>query len=172
MTTTISSAKTLNSSASVTDRPLQDAGTIDEEEVRRFRMPGGDLIAPPTTSDQPWFKYALPKLFSFLDYPHNWDTYGAQPIHPKAIENALSLLGRIMRNDTPIPYCIPTCRGHVQLEWSTRGVDLEIEVFRDGTMEVLFEDLTHQHPLWEETLSEDNIERIQDAINVITGRRH
>lgn len=75
-----------------------------------------------------------------LNLPENWDSYGARRIRPSAVVFALQLLSDTMGPDTPTPSVAPTPHGGVQLEWHTRGIDLEIEVRSPGRVQVSYED--------------------------------
>lgn len=70
----------------------------------------------------------------------NWNSYGARAVQPLIIQSAMKLLREIVRSDTPRPSVAPTARGGVQLEWHTRGVDLEIELAVPEGIHVLYED--------------------------------
>ena len=107
-----------------------------------------------TTSNQPSVKPGLPTgapspewleqneatLEELLKLPANWNSYGAAPIRPDAVEAARDVLGKIVRSDTPQPAVVPTVRGGIQLEWHTHGIDLEIEIPESGQFHVWYED--------------------------------
>jgi hypothetical protein len=79
-------------------------------------------------------------LSSLLALPTNWDSYGARPIDPQCVAYALNLLRSTMRPETPAPAVVPTSLGGVQIEWHTKGLDLEIEIRSPGQSYVLYED--------------------------------
>lgn len=54
----------------------------------------------------------------------DWNSYGARPISPVAIQAAMDLLNQIV--------LIPTARGGVQIEVHTDGWDFELEFWPDG----------------------------------------
>lgn len=93
-------------------------------------------------------------LSSLLVLPPNWDSYGAQPIDPRCIEYARTLLRSIMKPDTPAPAVVPTSQGGVQLEWHTKGLDLEIEVRSPEQCYVLYEN-HRDGTTWEGELTAD-----------------
>jgi len=63
------------------------------------------------------------KISGFKDLKENWDTYGAEPIHPEAIKLALGI-DKVL-ND----FCaVPTSDGGVQLEKHSKRFDIEIEI--------------------------------------------
>ncbi|MBI3696221.1 MAG: hypothetical protein HY238_15465 [Acidobacteria bacterium] len=93
-------------------------------------------------------------LSSLLALPTNWDSYGARPVNPECVSYALQLLRSTMKAETPAPAVVPTCAGGVQIEWHTRGIDLEIEIRSPGQSSVLYED--HQDgTTWEGEVTTD-----------------
>ncbi|RPI87568.1 MAG: hypothetical protein EHM42_05090, partial [Planctomycetaceae bacterium] len=75
-----------------------------------------------------WMEPVLAALDNLGRLPENWDSYGAVPIRQASLWAAVELLADVMHDETPLPTAVPTSHGAVQLEWHTRGIDLEIEV--------------------------------------------
>lgn len=83
---------------------------------------------------------ALPKQISdridhLRSLKHDWDSYGADPISPKAIDAAEHLICRSIAlleergKREPTPYVIaPVADGGVQVEWRGAAGALEVEV--------------------------------------------
>ena len=95
----------------------------------------------PTGAPSPeWLEQNEATLEELLKLPANWNSYGAAPIRPDAVEAARDVLGKIVRSDTPPPAVVPTVRGGIQLEWHTQGIDLEIEIPEPGQFHVWYED--------------------------------
>ena len=95
-------------------------------------------------NEQPvWLKPVVKVMSELLNLPENWDSYGACRISPAATAFALQLLSETMQTDTPVPALVPTSGGGVQLEWHTRGIDLEVEIRSPGRLYVSYED--HRH---------------------------
>ena len=68
-------------------------------------------------------------LAEYATLARGWNSYGAGPIAPAAIEAARTFA----RETTSIPWsAVPLSSGGVQLEVHQRGYDLEIEVKADG----------------------------------------
>jgi hypothetical protein len=80
--------------------------------------------------------------------PPNWNSYGARAVQPPIVQSAIELLHEIVRRDTPCPSVVPTARGGIQLEWHTRGIDLEIELDLPERIQVLYEDAAGEEE-WE-----------------------
>jgi hypothetical protein len=67
------------------------------------------------------------KLGQLLMMPSGWDSYGARKIQLACVASAFETALAILQDDMPPPAVVPTSGGGVQLEWHTRGIDLEIE---------------------------------------------
>lgn len=92
-----------------------------------------------------WVYQILARLNRLLELPVNWDSYGARPVHPYAVIYTIDLLKRVMREETPVPHIGPTVGGDVQIEWHRNGVDLEIEIGRDGRYELSIDETRESH---------------------------
>ena len=107
------------------------------------------------------------RLENLLSLPHNWDTYGAPQIEPSYISWAFRLLMDIMEDDTPVPLVVPTSRGGLQLEWHTRGIDLEVEFLTPWRLEVSFED-NRRGEAWDTIITCD-MSRLHEAISALSS---
>jgi hypothetical protein len=110
-----------------------------------------------------WLPEAEEALRKLLSLPQNWNSYGALPIQPQNVQSAIQLLEKLVRSDTPRPIVTPTVRGGVQLEWHTRGIDLEIEIDPPGHYQVLFED-PKADVLLELVLDASDLARLQELL--------
>jgi len=90
--------------------------------------------APPA-----WLEPVIGALRELLRLPPGWNSYQAQPVAAEAAVAALELLRDTMPDALPGPAIVPTARGGVQLEWHTRGIDLEIEALPTGRYVLSFE---------------------------------
>jgi hypothetical protein len=118
--------------------------TIATQRVRKtlpVRVSGLDRLPP-------WFDVAMRSIAPLLALPPNWDSYGGQPIDPKAAMGALQLLMAAMKEDKPMPQFVPVSNGGVMLEWHTMNGDLEIEVMPSGYIRAVFDDAAE----WEEPI--------------------
>jgi hypothetical protein len=80
-------------------------------------------------------------MIELLELPPGWNSYNAKPITKENVNFAFSLLARTMRADTPAPNVVPMVRGGVQLEWHTRGINLEISIYSPTDVRFLAEDV-------------------------------
>lgn len=78
------------------------------------------------------------KLWSLLRLEPGWDSYGACPISPRAVETALAFLAQTA--SVPRPSIVPTVRGGIQLEWHDGRIDVEIECLPSGHAQLAAED--------------------------------
>jgi hypothetical protein len=88
-----------------------------------------------------WIAPVLDTLNRMLQLPAGWDSYGARPISPRAALATAEFLDEFMHLGTPLPFLVPTNRGGVQVEWHTRGFDIEAEVGSGGLEYAYCEDL-------------------------------
>ena len=84
---------------------------------------------------------AVQKMIELLELPPGWNSYNAKPITKENVNYAVGLLSRIMNTRTPAPEVVPMVRGGVQLEWHTRGIDLEISIYSPSDVTFLAEDV-------------------------------
>lgn len=82
-------------------------------------------IALPTVA-LPWIHAAVQRVLALLSLGDNWDSYGAIPVRRARAIDLLRLVEFIAQYSLPPPSIVPTPDGSLQIEWHTRGVDLEI----------------------------------------------
>lgn len=133
---------------------LEQANASAGRRIAEYPLPQGTLVL--TLQGQPpgWVEPVLRSLVQFLMLPPNWDSYQGHAVHPANVWAAWHLLLAIMRDDLPPPSLVPTARGGVQIEWHTRGIDLEIEVADPARFLVSFED-AQTGENWEKEIGED-----------------
>jgi hypothetical protein len=96
---------------------------------------------PPISESKPgWLAKTDEALQNLLALSPDWNSYGARTIQPEVVRTASALLHHLAHDDIPQPAVVPTVRGGVQLEWHTRGIDLEIEIESPEQWHVSFED--------------------------------
>jgi hypothetical protein len=112
------------------------------------------------------FLKSIEGVADLLRLPAGWNSYSAKPIAPSNAIAAIRLLAEMMGPRTSAPNIVPTVRGGIQLEWHTRGVNIEIYIndpekvsfFAEqvGSGEICEEPLAgheHQLKLWLERIS-------------------
>jgi hypothetical protein len=100
-----------------------------------------------------WLPKALTELQATLKLKRNWDSYNSKEISPEVVAAAVQLLVNLIGPRTPRPAVIPTSSGHIQLEWCSRNLELEVEIESATTLHVLFVDENEDE--WETKLSYD-----------------
>lgn len=120
-------------------------------------------------SEEPaWRTPTLGSMGELLSLRANWDSYGAPPTNPWSVVAALQFLFMTMQQDTPAPAVVPTSRGSVQLEWHTRGIDLEIQIESPGRMHVSYEN-SERGIEWEGEITSD-LEPLAKCIHELSRR--
>jgi hypothetical protein len=152
--------------------PTQDEMyTLSERtyfEQARVSVPRINLIIEGEDEELTWFRPTVQALAELLSLSENWDSYGARPIDLEMVRSALQLLAETMRANTPPPIVVPTHRGGIQLEWHTRGVDLEVDILSPGRICLSYED--HQTgDEWEGELTSD-LTRLSNALLKLARR--
>ena len=79
----------------------------------------------------------ISKLRELLSLPHNWDSYGSPPPTAIAVNRAIRVVLEITSDVFLLPRVVPVPGGGVQLEWSFRERELEIEIDDKGSVEYL-----------------------------------
>jgi len=159
--------------ASNTTSPLPAWATLTAAVVarREFRFPfhQGELMVEIVGEPPPWVEPTVQSLGKLLELGSDWDSYGGSPIDPRCVAAALDLIFGTLPHDAPVPSVVPTSGGGVQIEWHTRGVDLEVELLSATRVCGLFEDAISGSS-WEKDLSFD-LRPFVDAISTLCQRR-
>jgi len=71
-------------------------------------------------------------LDSLRKLPHGWNSYNAAPITEAAITSAERLIDMLR---TSLPAIVPRSCGGIQIEWHEQGMNVEIEIDADGTVQ-------------------------------------
>jgi hypothetical protein len=126
------------------------------------------LVIEIPVTQAPWVDPTLKALGEILALGGNWDSYGANPVDPHTAAAVVGLCLETMRSDSPAPSVVPTSRGGIQLEWHTRGVDLEVEIASPGSIHGYFED-HREKSSWEGELT-FNLRPLYDALAKLSLR--
>lgn len=132
--------------------------------------PYADLASYMMTSNLPgWLGTAKARLDELGKLQPGWNSYGAPSISANARTTAYYLLRQLAGPNTPRPYLVPTSDGSVQIEWHTRGIDLEIRVLSSTRIGVCFEDsLSEDDPM--ELELEYDLTKLGEAIQILSNR--
>jgi hypothetical protein len=126
-------------------------------------------FAAPEQSRPSWLEAVHAELEEILTYPRGWDSYGAVPISTTIAASAYNLLQQTAAARMPKPSVVPTSKGAVQIEWHTRGIDLEVCVLDPARLSVSFEDARNPERSWEKELTFD-VTPLKDAMLTLLSR--
>ncbi|MGP0071796.1 MAG: hypothetical protein ACLPWF_07675 [Bryobacteraceae bacterium] len=73
----------------------------------------------------PTFLKSVEAVADLLSLPPGWNSYSAKPIDHENARQAIRLLAEFLKPSMLPPSVVPTVRGGIQLEWHTRGVNVE-----------------------------------------------
>jgi hypothetical protein len=135
---------------------MRAAGTMDPEAyVVGFAPPH---IKVPVLRQPEWltlYGARLQELIASGVAAPDWNGHGARPLRREAVEVGLRVLGSLYQGaeGRPFPWIVPTFRGGLQFEWHEAGIDLEIDIDPNGSVDVIFSDNVQQKE-WDGTLTE------------------
>jgi hypothetical protein len=103
--------------------------------IHRSAVSGDALILSGCTA--PWVIDAAKKLEALGKLSKGWDSYGGLPLNLNARKLTVSSLGWLEDKNLPVPAVVLGSAGTVQLEWTMKGRELEIELGKDDGIEFL-----------------------------------
>lgn len=68
------------------------------------------------------------EIIGLLRLPPGWNSYAAKPVGLQNAIAAVRLLAQVLEAESPAPIVVPTVRGGIQLEWHTKGINIEVYV--------------------------------------------
>lgn len=117
----------------------------------------------------PWaITGTLKKVAELTQLADNWDGYGALSPTKEALIGAVELAMELFEEGTPLPDVFPVPNGNIQLEWSSFGLDLEIEVMSNRKLVACFDDLLSGES-WERLFTFELTE-LRQVIELLTLR--
>ena len=131
---------------------------------------GLDVSEYTLSSSQPdWLSGALTAIARLGRLAPGWDSYSAKRISPATQAASIALLREIATYNVPAPSVVPVCDGSIQIEWHTRGIDLELNVISSSRTAVLFEDSRGAEPLVDEELRYD-MRKLTNVLDLLASR--
>lgn len=67
------------------------------------------------------------RLDELANLEHDWDSYGADPIHPRALARARRLV-ELISPFLGAPFISPLCDGGIDIEWVSDSIEVSLEV--------------------------------------------
>lgn len=119
--------------------------------------------------DRPsWLLPVLRRLVALLELDGNWDSFGAPQIDATAASIAVDVLREAEVPGMPLPSIVPAAHGGVQLEWHAGQMDIEVEIWPEGEVELYAADLS-SNEVHEEAISAD-VRPLWQALRKLTMR--
>lgn len=160
---------------SVTRRVLpRDAVSMTVADILQLRAPpaaartGAEESSPPSSiyfqhpvSSQevgrrsPWLVSVQHEIRDLLLLEAGWDLYSARPIDERAVATAQVIVLEAARFGCPRPSIVPMSRGGIQVEWHTRGMNIEVTIPSHGSSVVVWSEDLRQQVEEEFELNED-----------------
>ena len=116
-----------------------------------------------------WLSGALKKIVNFGRLEARWDSYSAKVIPASTRVAAVTLLREIATQNLPPAHVVPVSDGSIQIEWHTRGIDLELNVVSASRVTLSFEDARGTFPALEEELRYD-LRKLTNILDLIASR--
>lgn len=136
---------------------------------RARRIDPNPALPPITDMKLPaWVEITQKQIGSIQLLEDTWDGYRAGPIRRDVVAYAIEVLNRIMRVKTPAAHITPMSHEGIMLEWHFKGIDLEVEIERPGSLWVSFED-SQAAKEYEVSLGSD-LSVLQECIDYVTRR--
>lgn len=95
-----------------------------------------------------WFPGLATEVLNLTDLPHDWDSYGADPLSLESAEAALGIILRIARKGLSRPVVSPVSAGGVVFEWESPTAELSVTVHGANSASFYFDD-EHEGPIEE-----------------------
>ena len=119
----------------LTSRPYSDQNSP-------IRAASFDIILTPdgtiSATSPAWVVEFTKKIDQILRLGDGWDGEGSKSPSLNSVMEALEFLFSSLSHDTLAPQVIPTSEGGLQLEWHTKGIDLEITFSPDRRASFLY----------------------------------
>jgi hypothetical protein len=161
----------MNGTALALDPDYPTSPTLSDSSLRPMRAAALPVVEATLSERDAHSKWneIITKIEELLGLPPGWDSYGAQPITMRSAIVTLNILASVMQEHTPTPWIVPTPTGSIQFEWHTRGINLEVEVTSEASLDVFYEDTVSGDPPQEITLEYD-VAPLKTFITTITNR--
>lgn len=82
------------------------------------------------------------KVSGFLEFPENWDSYGAARISPDVAFFSINFIESVISAVTPVPQVVPLHNGGIQFEWHENRINFEIAICKPNSCEYWYHDFT------------------------------
>ena len=143
------------------------------------RITTHEFLSAHNTLTKSWIPWAHEQLDEIAQLEAGWDSYGADPIAPRAIALAADLLHLVDEKlsrvafDQSLPQIIaPRADGGVQIEWGTPPVLIAVHADPSGNLGYLYKDRQGEVTRYEEKQGASLDQILQKIATVVfTARR-
>jgi hypothetical protein len=87
------------------------------------------------------FAKSVGAILDLVTLSAGWNSYSAEPVAQHTAIRAIRLLAELLGPDTPQGAVVPTVRGGIQLEWHTKGANIEVYVESSDEVSFFAEDI-------------------------------
>jgi hypothetical protein len=106
-----------------------DLSRFSDARMRPFNIPAPEISDRTTATPPSWFEPTLDRFLELTKLGDDWDQRGsAAPRHDVLSFALRSVLPKILLPTMPAPAVIPLGNGGVQMVWSTKNAEIEVEV--------------------------------------------
>lgn len=120
--------------------PADRDGVLAASTSIRMEGPNGKYYVVLCNTPYPWLVPVAENVQRLLWFENNWDSHGALPVNPIAIQGTFSVLSHIMDESKPVPRLSPTPSGGIQLEWREPNLLFQIEIEYDAQISAFLSD--------------------------------
>ncbi len=147
--------------------PVDRDAVVAPSATIRLEAPKGACYGIFCDREYPWLVPVAENVQRLLWYEKDWDSHGARPLNQTVVQEAFSILSRIMTDEYPVPRLSPTPSGGIQMEWRIPKVLLQIEVESDGIISAYFSDTRPGATLDWEADSIEELALLQEKLSTL-----
>lgn len=117
-----------------------------------------------------WQIKVVEKVVALSRLQPGWDGYRAVPIKTDVLLFAMQILTDVLGPGSAAPQLVPLSNGDVQLEWHTKGIDLELTVHGPLDSELWFEDHTSSGATPRSEAIGENLAPLMECLRILDRR--
>jgi len=147
--------------------PVDRDAVVAPGATIRLEAPNGVCYGIFCDREYPWLVPVAENVQRLLWYEKNWDSHGAQPLNPNAVQEAFSILCRVMTDEHQAPRLSPTPSGGLQMEWRIPKALMQVEVDYDGSISAYLSDTRSGAELDWEDESIEEIDLLKEKLSTL-----
>ncbi|MBB4257303.1 hypothetical protein [Bradyrhizobium sp. CIR3A] len=148
------------------DQWYQPANTVGELVRSSFKpvvVARPQLTSPSVVHRSKWARTTVDRMMALASLRDDWDQRGSAAVRGDVLSFAWQMLSQIMPEDGKPPVIVPLGHGGVQIEWSSNGAELEVEISRPFQVSALLVEKGREHEA-ETDLPTDTWDRLTEVI--------